>query len=71
MIDDGVPAHPVTEENTGRSASHVVTLRDYFAAAALPSAYARSLAQEDEDRWWLAALEAYNMADAMLLEREK
>lgn len=46
-----------------------MTLRDYFAAKSLPSAYAWALTQPEEDHWELTASEAYNMADAMLKAR--
>ena len=48
-----------------------MTLRDYFAAKALPAAYNWALEYPEEDHWTLTASEAYNMADAMLAERAK
>lgn len=75
MIDDGGPAYPVTEENTGRSASPGMTLRDHFAAAAMQG----WLATYGEDAWHPASNEygeyvaqmSYAMADAMLLASGK
>jgi hypothetical protein len=54
---DGVPEH-----------SEGMTLRDYFAAKAMPTIYAEALGGED----WRddVAREAYRMADAMLKARE-
>jgi hypothetical protein len=64
---DGGPAFPGPVLGSGSG----LTLRDYFAAAALPSVI-RNLART-RDKW--NALEAaaisYEVADAMLAERER
>jgi hypothetical protein len=70
--NDGGPAFPVTAEQSpsGAFAYPGMTLRDYFAAAALQGLLASSsvgdaLAEPDY------AKAAYIQADAMLAEREK
>jgi hypothetical protein len=65
--------------------AHDMTLRDYFAAKALPDAirYVRDMSAEDDDTfdWFdieepatvdmhMVAKRAYSMADAMLAARE-
>ena len=62
MISDGGPAYPTpagVQHNDG------MTLRDYFAAAALPQVDQRSHGTPDD-----IALECYQLADAMLKARE-
>ena len=61
-INDGGPAYPTpagVQHNDG------MTLRDYFAAAALPQVDQRSHGTPDD-----IALECYELADAMLKARE-
>lgn len=78
-IEDGGPAFPFTELNgdgTHYGQSQGMTLRDYFAAKALPQAYASSVAEMDrtgypEDWRYGVALDAYSMADAMLRARNQ
>lgn len=64
----GGPAFP-SHGSMGEVVQEGMTLRDYFAAKALPSAYAWALTQPEEGHWELTASEAYNMADAMLKAR--
>ena len=70
-IDDGGPAFPFgrVSELTGQLINGFfnpgMTLRDYFAAAALPQVDQRSHGNLDE-----IALECYQIADAMLKARE-
>ena len=69
-----------TDESTGKGTTYEVyggmTLRDYFAAKALPTIYT-VIHKECEARGWPEgwrngiANSAYRMADAMLKEREK
>jgi hypothetical protein len=63
---DGGPAFPImwdyAENETGMS------LRDYFAGQALAGRMAR---QSSYPSWGDAAKDAYEMADAMLAERER
>ena len=51
--------------HTGWSNSGGMTLRDYFAAKALPQCFAVSTTTD------IAAREAYRMADAMMKAREQ
>ena len=46
-----------------------MSLRDYFAAKALPGIQASW--EDTEENYKMVALEAYKIADAMLAEREK
>lgn len=62
QINDGGPAFP-SETEWG------VTLRDYFAAAALQGNLAVGC-YEGKDAWDKAAKDAYRLADAMLKARE-
>ena len=70
---DGGPAFPVIfEHSDGTSEQHGLSLRDYFAAEALPPVtyVCRYDALEDgESRADLFARKAYEMADAMLKAR--
>jgi len=61
------PAFPVLIVDRPEELTHFngMTLRDYFAAKALPQCFAVSATTD------IAAREAYRMADAMLAEREK
>lgn len=67
-IDDGGPAFP-RPETTGYHPQSGMTLRDYFAAIALPWA----LANRDVSQPWKfpAAMAAYEVADAMLTARNQ
>lgn len=76
-INDGGPAFPVSGDvGNLEEWKHGISLRDYFAAKALPAVYsdyctsARALGF-DEDWKTGVAIDAYAMADAMLAEREK
>ena len=66
---DGGPAFPFathTQDQRGVPIAHIrdgMTLRDYFAAAALPQVQFAGPSQ--------MAKEAYHIADAMLAERNK
>lgn len=79
MKTDG-PAFPATEEHGLNSGMPGMTLRDYFAAKAMPLAMARireNLNKEgpknwswDDEDWDALANYAYAMADAMLEARK-
>ena len=81
-IDDGGPAFPVAGfqfKNNGNSEGYVLpyegmTLRDYFAAAALQGNLAGQSIDvgyyEGKDAWDKAAKDAYAVADAMLKAKE-
>ena len=83
MTDKNTPAFPlVAEDHTGMMINMGMSLRDYFAAQALPTAvklntqqYNRELGKEwfwdDEEDAAFAANVAYQLADAMLRERLK
>ena len=83
MTDKNTPAFPlVAEDHTGMMINMGMSLRDYFAAQALPTAvklntqqYNRELGKEwfwdDEEDAAFAASVAYQLADAMLKERQK
>ena len=47
-----------------------MSLRDYFAAHALPAVYARAVAMGNDQQEFIVA-EAYEIADSMLEERAK
>jgi hypothetical protein len=66
----GGPAFPQTIDDTGtlKSLTAGMSLRDYFAAAALPELI-RSALDLDHVKWDAAAAHAYIIADAMLAER--
>ena len=66
LTSDGGPAFPTLfiEPNYG-SGYAGMTLRDYFAAAALPQVDQRSHGTPDD-----IALECYQLADAMIKARE-
>lgn len=80
MSDDGGPAFPTEgqiyeiSENHGGGHSITmiggVTVRDYFAAKALP-ALVKSAVDLDHKSWDATAQHAYVIADAMLKERAK
>lgn len=79
MIDNGGSAFPVYS-GSERFASPGMTLRDYFAAKAMPHFLAEGPDSapttggrffRNDDEWRLAvAVDAYRMADAMLKARE-
>lgn len=64
-ISDGGPAFPRTGADGHTSPQSGMTIRDYFAAAALPQVDQRSHGTLDE-----IALECYQIADAMIRARE-
>jgi hypothetical protein len=66
MINDGGPAFPMGYHPEGNSADHFgMTIRDYFAAAALQGNLIEPTASNDDVAKW-----AYSLADAMLKARE-
>jgi len=83
MKDKNTPAFPfVAEDESGMMINMGMSLRDYFAAKALPIAvklntkqYDRELGNEwfwdDDEDADFAANVAYQLADAMLKAREK
>ena len=66
-INDGGPAFPLAEHGNCVSASEGMSLRDYFAAMALPALYSR---HEVENGFAYLAEDAYDIADAMLAARK-
>ena len=68
MADFGGPVHPQETRNPDGSISkwYGMTLRDYFAAAALQGLLANASEVNDE-----LAAEAFTAADAMLAARER
>ena len=74
-IKNGGPAFP-NDAAALRKEQEGMTLRDYFAAKALPAAYAdycESARKIGFDEGWKmgVALDAYDMADAMLKAKEQ
>ena len=72
MINDGGPAFPHTTQWEGITPAinhHGISIRDYFAATALP-ALVTSAIELDHVKWDAAAQHAYLCADAMLKARE-
>lgn len=70
-INIGGPAFPTTDPNyEQRYASEGMSMRDYFAAKALPAAYMLGTPYSPEC-WASMARTAYLLADAMLAERKK
>ncbi len=70
-INDGGPAFPLD----GPNAPAGMSLRDYFAAQVLPAAYEDCCIEARKRGWqpnWKmgVAIEAYELADAMLKARE-
>lgn len=63
---DGGPAFPAEDDENW---FHGMSLRDYFAAKALPKCLEHAWGEEDCEV--SAAIGAYAIADAMLAEREK
>ena len=77
MIETGGPAFPCHPEIIPQKERDFagMTLRDYFAAKAMPSCYAEycahANAQGYSEDWKMGvALDSYAMADAMLKARE-
>lgn len=66
MSHDGGPAFPVPDVSGVREGSPGLSLRDYFAAAALANPYCASENSPDRAAEW-----AYQLADAMLAARER
>jgi hypothetical protein len=66
------PAFPTTMHNygDGKYASHGMTLRDYFAAKAMQAAITGCATRGEVGLYSNWAGLAYEMADAMLKERE-
>ena len=64
-INDGGPAYPVSPEIYNGTGLCGMTLRDYFAAAALQGNLIEQTASNDE-----VAKYAYSLADAMLKAKE-
>jgi hypothetical protein len=77
-LKDGGPAFPLAEPGNCVSASEGMSLRDYFAAKAMPAMYrdfwddfrAGRNGCVPEDWRMGIALDAYAIADAMLAARE-
>ena len=69
-MNDGGPAFPFKCQGptTGPETYYGMTLRDYFAAAALQGLIASG---RDYIEWKTAVRQAHELADAMLAEREK
>jgi len=73
MNDDGGPAFPTEQAATDTAffpRSQGMSLRDYFAAAALQG-YLASMDYEDSTTFAEYAQSAYDQADAMITERAK
>lgn len=72
MSANGGSAFPFTHaaDDGGQCWGHGMTLRDYFAAAALPGVLAAALGNTKLDEG-ICAGAAYEIADAMLKERDK
>ena len=71
-INDGGPAFPHLETTSRGEPYHDhlgMTLRDYFAAAALQPLVTSAI-ELDHSKWDAAAQHAYLIADAMLKARE-
>jgi hypothetical protein len=67
-LADGGPAFPVTTDHGSVYPLPGMTLRDYFAAAALQGSLAQGPDHNPPSAW---AYDAYKYADAMLAERAK
>jgi hypothetical protein len=68
MSNTGEPAFPTA--TLAQKTEGGMTLRDYFAAKAMQGAISTSL-NEDHVNCDMCAIWSYEMADAMLKEREK
>lgn len=74
-INDGGLAFPATESNGLNSGVYGLSMRDYFAAKAMPAVYADYCAEARQrgfNEGWRhgVAIDTYAMADAMLAARE-
>ena len=74
QIKDGGPAFPCLDEHLAMHASQGMTLRDYFAAKALPAIVAAYVEANGrcvgtDHIHYNCAAHAYRMADAMLAAR--
>lgn len=69
MVDDGGPAFPVTINNPNNVLAGGMSLRDWFAGQSLSGqlAHSKNVSISYEE----FASDAYKMADAMLLERQR
>ena len=65
MADQTTPAFPNAAFGSTRNEQQGMTLRDYFAAKALPRV------MQDGKSFYEIAEDAYDMADAMMKVREK
>ena len=74
-IDDGGPAFPLVIDETTNESISGMSLRDYFAAAALQGLLSSSMYPIDQEEGKVTfeayAKCAFHHADAMLREREK
>jgi len=66
----GGPAFPVSIPGAGDNGVHGMSLRDYFAAQAVPALIKR-FGIMDEPANAVVAEQAYDIADAMLTQRSK
>lgn len=66
MPVDNTPAFPINSDNYAHPDNAGMTLRDYFAAAALQGGLSHNRPASDAEGW---ARWAYKMADAMIKER--
>lgn len=75
--DDGGPAFPAVHDGSTRYDAPGMSLRDYFSAKALPNIYSTAMVEASDGsglfsdpNWRIGlALDAYDMADAMLKAR--
>ena len=67
-INDGGPAFPHSLEDTYEPSTTGLSIRDYMAAKAMQGLCA-TLTGAGTPKWDLLAIEAYEMADAMLAAR--
>lgn len=67
--DNGGPAFPFVEPETPCNVAVGMTLRDYFAAKAMQSAFGNPIASSADEKEYIAT-HAYQMANAMLRARE-
>lgn len=72
-IDDGGNAFPIqASEASGAEYAHVgMTLRDYFAAAAIDTLYSRVTRGNEERQMEACARVCYQIADAMIKARSE
>jgi hypothetical protein len=69
MASIAIPINDRNYERAGASAG--VSLRDYFASTVLPAVYTTSVTLGLETSQESIVQEAYELADAMLAERER